>query len=50
MEYKYKRIGAGALAVVMACTGIQLPAYGKEAAVTVDEAMYVNLDLSLIHI
>ena len=44
MEYKYKRIGAGALAVVMACTGIQLPAYGKEAAVTVDEAMYVNLD------
>lgn len=44
MKYKYKRIGAGVLAAVMVCSGIQIPAYGKEASVTVDEAMYVNLD------
>ena len=44
MKYKYKRIGAGAMAAVMLCTGIHIPAYGKEASVAVDEAMYVNLD------
>lgn len=44
MKYKYKRIGAGAMAAVMICTGIHIPAYGKEASVAVDEAMYVNLD------
>lgn len=43
MKYKYKRIGAGAMAVML-CTGIHIPAYGKEASVAVDEAMYVNLD------
>lgn len=44
MKYKYKRIGAGAMAAVMLCTGIHIPAYGKETSVAVDEAMYVNLD------
>ena len=44
MKYKYKTIGAGAMAAVMICTGIHIPAYGKEASVAVDEAMYVNLD------
>lgn len=44
MKYKYKRMGAAGLAFIMACSGLAVPVYAKEASVTVDEAMYVNLD------
>ena len=44
MQYRYKRMGAAAMAVVMLSTGIQAPVYAGEASVAIDEAMYVNLD------
>ncbi|MDU3396711.1 MAG: methyl-accepting chemotaxis protein [Clostridiales bacterium] len=46
MRYKWKRIIAGSLSVLMLCSGIggDLSVYGAEAAVDVDETMYVNLD------
>lgn len=46
LRYKWKRIIAGSLSVLMLCsgTGGDLAAYGAEAAVDVDETMYVNLD------
>lgn len=46
LRYKWKRIIAGSLSVLMLCSGIggDLSVYGAEAAVDVDETMYVNLD------
>ena len=46
MKYNYKRIMTAGLAAVMLCTngGGAMPVYGAEAAVDVDETMYVNLD------
>ena len=46
MKYKYKRVMTAGLAAAMLCTnaGGGLPVYGAEAAVDVDETMYVNLD------
>ena len=46
MRYRYKRIMTAGLAAVLLCTnaGGAVPAYGAEAAVDVDETMYINLD------
>ena len=46
MKYKYKRVMTAGLAAARLCTnaGGGLPVYGAEAAVDVDETMYVNLD------
>lgn len=46
MKCKYKRIMTAGLAAVMLCTnaGCDIPAYASEAAVDVDETMYINLD------
>ena len=45
MKMKYNRIMAAGMVFVMLCTGTDsLPASGAEAAVDVDETMYVNLD------
>ena len=46
MRYRYKRIMTAGLAAVLLCTnaGGAVPAYGAEAAVDVDESMYINLD------
>ena len=46
MRYRYKRIMTAGLAAVLLCTnaGGAVPAYGAEAALDVDETMYINLD------
>lgn len=46
MKCKYKRIMTAGLAAVMLCTnaGCDIPVYAAEAAVDVDETMYINLD------
>ena len=45
MRQKNRRIMAAGMAAVTLCTSlVSAPVYAAEASVSVDEAMYVNLD------